>query len=160
MVVRMPKVSQWPARGGLDSEFPSPRTPASDRQGLALGGRYICQAAWSAAAIYARQYAWSAAAYWLFAANLYMCIHIHSHVHIHAYTYIQIHRASCYPPPNDAPHCRCQLPAHGQVVGTDKVAGNWCRKLCIMISVKYVLFVGSFRNRRNWSSCRYFRISL
>ena len=24
--------------GGLDSEFPSPRTPARDRQGLALGG--------------------------------------------------------------------------------------------------------------------------
>ena len=57
------------------------------------------------------QSVWSAAVYWLFAANLYMCIHMHTHVHIYAYTYIQIHRPSGYPPPADAPQCWCQPPA-------------------------------------------------
>ena len=75
MVVCTPKVSRSPPRGGLDSEFPCPRTLAHDRQGLVLSDRY------------ARQLIWSVAAYWLFAANLYMCIHMHIHVHIQAYTY-------------------------------------------------------------------------
>ena len=34
---------------------------------------------------------WSAAVCELFAANLYMCIHVHTHVHIHAYTYTYAH---------------------------------------------------------------------
>ena len=53
-------------------------TPARDRQGLALSGRYMPGSL-------------VRGCYWLFAANLYMCIHMHTHVHIHAYTYIQIH---------------------------------------------------------------------
>ena len=48
---------------------------------------------------------WSVAAYYLFSANLYMCIHEHTHLHIYAYTYVQIHRPSGYPPPANAPHC-------------------------------------------------------
>ena len=43
MVVRTTKISRWPPWDGLDSKFPSPRTPASDRQGLALNGRYARQ---------------------------------------------------------------------------------------------------------------------
>ena len=36
MVVHMPKVSQWPPRDGLDSELPSPRTPAHAGRALRL----------------------------------------------------------------------------------------------------------------------------
>ena len=66
-------VIRLPPRGGLDSEFPSSRTPAHDRQGFALSGRY------------ARRF--GPRLYWLFAANLYMCIRMHTHVHKHTYTY-------------------------------------------------------------------------
>ena len=40
MVVHAPTINRWPPRGGLDSEFPSPWTPAHDRQGLALSDCY------------------------------------------------------------------------------------------------------------------------
>ena len=96
MVARTPIVNRWPPRVGLDSEFPSPRSPAHDRQGLALSGRY------------SRQF-WSTAAYWLFAANLYICMHTHTYAYTHARTHMHIHRQSGYPPPADAPHRRCRL---------------------------------------------------
>ena len=75
MVVRMPKVSRWPPRGGLDSEFPSPMAPARDRQSLALCGR--C----------GRQFGRQLLNCRLFTATPYMRIQMRTHVHIHAYTY-------------------------------------------------------------------------
>ena len=39
----------------------------------------------------------------------YTCIHIYIYTCVH--TYIHIHRPSGYPPPADALHCRCPLPA-------------------------------------------------
>ena len=92
-------------RSVLDSEFPSPSTPAHDRQGLARSGRWHS--------------VWSMTAYWLFAANLHMCIQMHTHIHIppctdtcaHMRPHIHINIPSGYSPAAEAPHTRCQLPA-------------------------------------------------
>ena len=103
MVVHTPKVSRWPQRGGLDLEFPSPWTPARDRQGLALSGRY------------ARQFGrrmligYSQLTYTHAHTRIYTCIHIYIYIRVH--TPIHTHRPSGHPPPADAPHCICQLPA-------------------------------------------------
>ena len=43
ILVHTPIVSRWPPRSGLESEFPSPRTPVYDRHGLALSSRYAGQ---------------------------------------------------------------------------------------------------------------------
>ena len=78
-MVTSAKVSRWLPRDGLDSEFPSPRTPARDRQFLAISSRY------------ARQFdPWLLI--WLFAANLYIPIHIRKHIYIYMHTHIHIHK--------------------------------------------------------------------
>ena len=81
MVVYTPPVSRWPPRGGLDSEFPSPRTLARDRLGLALSGRYARQFGPSRLIGYS-QLTYTCA---------YSCTHtgIYMHTHIHTYTCIQ-----------------------------------------------------------------------
>ena len=70
LVVHTPKVIQWPTRGGLDTEFPSPRIPAHDRQGLALSSYYAMQL-------------------------VYGCILVIRskpiHIHTHSLTYIYMH---------------------------------------------------------------------
>ena len=79
MVVHTPIVSWWPPRGGLDSEFPSPRTPAHGRQCLALCGRY----------------AWQFNPWLLIGFSPLSYVHTHAHTRtytcIHMYIYIRVH---------------------------------------------------------------------
>ena len=77
-------VSRWPTRDGL----------ATHNQSFLLQGHSLLTGRASRLASIC-QAAWSAAAYWLFAANLNMCIHMHTHVHMHActnaYTHVRTH---------------------------------------------------------------------
>ena len=95
-----PIVSRWPPRGGLDSEFPSPRTPAHGTQGFSLSGRY----AWQFGSLLLIGYS----------QLTYTCAYTCMHIYIYrlAHTYIQhIYRPYGYLRPADAPCRRCQLPA-------------------------------------------------
>ena len=85
MVVRIPTVSRWPPRVVcMDSEFPSPRTPVRDTQGLALSGHY--------ARLFGPRLIIS------YSQLIYTCAYTCTHSH----NYIQIHYVT---------HFRCQLPA-------------------------------------------------
>ena len=107
VVVRTLKVSRWPPRGGLDSEFLSPRTPAHDRQDLALCGLYARQ--FGPRLLIGNSQLTCTCVY----ACTHTCIYMHTHIHIYTCevvnTYIHNHSPSGYPPPEDAPRCRCQL---------------------------------------------------
>ena len=78
-------------------QFPCPRTPARERQGLSLSGRYARQLGPRLHIGYAQL--------------TYTCAYTCTHTYIYMHTHIQIHRPYGYPPPADAPHYRCQLPA-------------------------------------------------
>ena len=75
--------------------FHSPRTAALDRQGLALSGRY------------ARQF--GPPLFIGYSQLTYTCIYTCTPTDKYSYTHI--YKFIGYPPPADAPHCRCQLPA-------------------------------------------------
>ena len=92
MVVRTLKVSRWPPRGGLDSDFPTPRTPIHHSQGFTPSGSY------------ARQFGpWLLIGYsQLTCTFAFTCTHTYIYMHTHK----QIHRPSSYLPPAEAPHCR------------------------------------------------------
>ena len=77
MVVHTPIVSRRPPRGGLDSEFPSPRTPAHDRQGLAVSGRYARLFGPLLLIVYSQL--------------TYTCAYTCTHMYIYMYTHIDIH---------------------------------------------------------------------
>ena len=97
-------VSRWPPRGGLNSEFLSPRTPTHGRQGLALSGRFARQFGPRLLIGYSQlTYTCAYTCMHSYIYNLYM----HTHIPIlykRVYTYIHCHRPSRYPPPADAPH--------------------------------------------------------
>ena len=84
-VVHTPIDSWWLPRGGLDSEFPSPRTPAHDRQGLALRCRYGMQFG-------PRQLLdYSQLTYTCTNTRTHTYICMHTHIYIHACTHKYAH---------------------------------------------------------------------
>ena len=84
MVVQTPIVSRWPPRGGLDSRFPSHRTPAHDRQGLVLSGRYARQ--FGSRLLIGYSQVTYTCAYTCAQTYIYMHTHIHMHTCAHMYT--------------------------------------------------------------------------
>ena len=99
MLVQRPIVSRWPPRGGLDSKFISPRTPAHDRQGLALSD------------CYARQFSLRLLIGYSQLIYTCMCVHMNTHVHKHADTYSHtyvctpIYTSICPPAIHHLPTC-------------------------------------------------------